>query len=204
MKHKYIPLVTLITATLIAFPVFAETITVNVKNKTEDKNPKVNASTTIKVESNQAEFNTNVVNNKVQSDIKVFTATANRLDKIVVRIQSRVAKIKAAGGNTVQIEASLNTGISKLAEARIDISAFSSIDLTGATSSTTARALLNIIKADAVKAKDALKASHAALIQAVTLMQGVEAKTKVKIKDSNVGENQANTTASTTENKRNQ
>ena len=204
MKRTSTLLAGLIAVALIATPVFAETASVNVKNKIEDRNKKTEASTTIKVEqkktedkNKQSEWNTRVLDNKIRGDIKVFTATANRLDKIVVRIQSRVTKIKAAGGNTTQIEASLNIGKTKLAEARADISTISSIDITGATSSTTVRTLFNTIKTNAVKAREALKASHSALIQAVTFMQGVEKK--VKVKDSNVGENEtSSSTASTT------
>jgi len=202
MKHTHTLLAGIMVATLVASPVFAETV--NVKGKIEDRNKKVSLTGTTTAEqrreeaqNKRIESNTRVLSNNIRSDVKVFTATANRLDKIVSRIESRVAKIKAANGDTTQIEANLAIGKLKLAEARTDIAAISSIDISGATSSSTIRTLFSTIKASAVKAREALKASHAALIKAVTLMQGVEKK--VKVKDSNVGENETSSSTPKTD-----
>ncbi len=197
MKSRHIALAFLLTSTLVAAPVFAETaagVRVDVRKEIEQKKTEIKDlrdSQKKEIEQKReekkgemkevrAEFNTRILNNKIRSDIKVFTATANRLDKIVARIEARIVKIKAAGGTTTDIQTNLDAGKAKLAEARTHIAEFSSIDLTSATSSTTARTLLGTIKEHAAKAKAALKASHESLVKAVSLMQGVEKKVKVR------------------------
>jgi hypothetical protein len=204
MKHRHIAPALLLAFTFVALPVFAETtegVRVDVRKELEQKKAEIKtlrdaqkkeieqkrAEIKDQREENKgerkevrAEFSSRVLSNKIRSEVKVFTATANRLDKIVARIEARIVQIKAAGGVTTDIETNLNVGKTKLAEARTHISEFSLIDLSSATSSTTARTLLGTIKEHASKAKEALKASHSALIKAVSLMQGVEKKVKVR------------------------
>lgn len=220
MKSKYTTLAFVLATSLIALPALAQNTNEGAQNRAEVQVQKNESSSTLtnlrdrlqkqleekkqaieknnqEIKNTRTEINTNILNNRVRIDLRVFTATANRLDKIIARIESRVAKIQAAGGNTTNIEAYVNTGKTQLSEARTDITTISNVDLSSATSSTTVRTLLTTIKADAVKARDALKASRASLIQAVTLIMNVE--TKVKVKDSNVGDsNESTTTASTT------
>ncbi len=184
MKQKRLKIVALAMATLIALPAFAQTP--DIRSKVEVKNSRINSTTTNRTTDGniRADFNAQGVQNKIQSRIKVYTASANRLDRLVSRIESRMAKIKTAGGNMAEAEASLNIGKAKLVEARTYIAAFSAFDVASATSSTTVRALLDTIKENAVKAKEALKASHRALVKVITLIQGLE-KT-VKVNDSEV------------------
>ncbi len=208
MSRKRIALAILMMSTLITLPVFAQTTNTteqptkprvevktlrdNLKKDIEQKKQEI-ADKRSEVKDKVAELRSRELNNKVRQDIKVFTATADRLDKIVTRIESRVTKIKAAGGTTTDIEAQLTLGKASLALGRSDIAAFSAIDLTSATSSTTVRTLLDSIKADAQKAKTDLKATQEYLIKATTLIQGVEKKVKVKDNDSE----EATTTKST-------
>ena len=62
MKRTSTLLAGLIVVALIATPVFAETASVNVKNKIEDRNKKTEASTTIKVEQKKQKTKTNRAN----------------------------------------------------------------------------------------------------------------------------------------------
>lgn len=96
---------------------------------------------------------------------KVMQATIDRLEKIATRIESRIAKLKANGGNTTLSESFLAEGKVHLTEAKTSLSAFLAIDL-----STTARLNENIVKireaASAVKTH--LREAHASFVKAIT------------------------------------
>ncbi len=199
MKKRYVSFAAVGLSMMLAVPAFAQTVNVKADARVDVRSPKVMGTSTIKnfrddMKVVKGEFNARLIQNRVRSDLKVFTAAANRLDKIVSRIESRILKIKANGGVTTEIETNLAVGKVKLAEARVNLSAFSTIDLTSATSTTTARALLQTIKTDAQKTKEALKASHAALIKAVSLMGRTEAGLKIR------GDKATTTNATTTSN----
>ncbi len=127
-----------------------------------------------KLKDSRGEIKKEIASKRVNQTLKVYTEAANRLDKIVVRIEARIAKIKAAGGDTTAIQTSLDLGKTKLAEARAGIAAFAAIDVSSATSTSTAQTLFNTVKIAAAKAKEALKVAHSSFVKTITLIQGAE------------------------------
>ncbi len=90
--------------------------------------------------------------NRVNNTVRMLTATANRLDAIIVRIESRLAKITAAKGDTTALVAAIATAKTDMASARTHIATIGSIDLSGA--STTVKANFEKIKTETKLAKD--------------------------------------------------
>ncbi len=158
-----------------------------------------------KLKDSRGEIKKEIATKRVSQTLKVYTASADRLDKIVVRIESRIAKIKAAGGDTTAIQTSLDLGKTKLAEARANIAAFAAIDVSSATSTSTAQTLFNTVKVAAAKAKESLKAAHASLVKTITLIQGSEKTIKVKEAKENGDDNDDDddNNASSTKDKKN-
>lgn len=191
MKQKFLPLIAL--SLVFAFPVFADSTTtkkteikdIREQEKGEIKDIQEKAKNEIKdiqetLKDKRGEIKKEIASKRVEQTLKVYTEAADRLDKIVIRIESRIAKIKAAGGDTTAIQTSLDLGKTKLAEARADIAAFAAIDVSSASSTSTAQTLFNTVKTSAAKAKEALKVAHASLVKTVTLIQGSEKTIKVK------------------------
>lgn len=191
MKQKLLPLIVL--SLVFALPVFADSTTtkkteikdIREQAKGEIKDIQEKAKTEIKdiqetLKDKRGEIKKEVAAKRVSQTLKVYTEAADRLDRIVVRIESRIAKIKAAGGDTTAIQTSLDLGKTKLAEARANIAAFAAIDVSSATSTSTAQTLFNSMKVAAAKAKEALKVAHASLVKTITLIQGLEKTVKVK------------------------
>jgi len=127
----------------------------------------------------RTEFKVEIAKMRLANAVRVFTATANRLDRIVARIESRISKIEAAGGKVDDIQDALDLGKENLAEARAEIEVFAGIELSSATSNTTAKALFDEVKVSATKAKASLKAAHASLVKTITLIKGMERTVKV-------------------------
>ncbi len=149
------------------------------KAKTEIERVREQAKTNLeytreKLKDSRGEIKKEIASKRVNQTLKVYTEAADRLDKIVVRIEARIAKIKAAGGDTTAIQTSLDLGKTKLAEARAGIAAFAAVDVSSATSTSTAQTLFNTVKTAAAKAKEALKTAHASLVKTITLIQGAE------------------------------
>jgi len=127
----------------------------------------------------RSEFKTEMAKVRLEKTIKIFVATANRLDKIVTRIESRISKIEAAGGKVGDIRISLDLSKAKLVEARTEIEVFATTELSSATSTTAAKGLFEDVKIAAFKAKVSLKAVHASLVETITLIRGMEKTIKV-------------------------
>jgi hypothetical protein len=98
----------------------------------------------------------------VRANIKVadriFTATIDRLDKIIVRINSRLAKLDAAGGSTTEAKGDVSLAQGNITDAKAQISIFSSIDLSTTTSTSTSTLATNYqaARVAAVKARESL------------------------------------------------
>ncbi|MFZ2048699.1 MAG: hypothetical protein WAV25_00095 [Minisyncoccia bacterium] len=90
--------------------------------------------------------------NRVNNTVRMLTATANRLDMIISRIDSRLAKVKLAKADTTAVEAELATAKTDMASVRIHIGIISAIDLSGA--STTVKANFEQVKTESKLTKD--------------------------------------------------
>jgi len=124
------------------------------------------------------DFRAQEVKMRVRNVTRVFTATVERLEKIVTRIESRITKIKAAGGTTTEAEAFVDAAKVNLATVKTDISAINSIDLSGST--TTAQANFETIKADAQAGRESLTSARQNLEKALASLMKLEKTVKVK------------------------
>ena len=143
------------------------------------------ASTTREVRGMRNEIRGEEMKNRVDNTVKMLTANANRFDMIVTRIESRVSKIKSAGGNTTTIEAGLSGVKTSLLSVRSHITTISSIDLSGA--STTIKANFEQVKTEAKAVKDIFQSVRQALDRIVNDIRVVEKTVKIKGEDRNNG-----------------
>ena len=122
MKPKVITTIALLSLLALSVPVYAK--------ESENRGrvaEVVKASTTER----RIEKQQNVTKRKAEQAGKVLLATIERLEKIVLRLDSRIAKVKAAGGLTAESERYSAEAKFHLAEARKSLGAFKSVDLSG-------------------------------------------------------------------------
>ncbi len=113
---------------------------------------------------------------------KLLEATISRLEKIVARLDSRIAKVKADGGVTAESEAFSAQAKVHLSEARQSLAVFASIDL----SADKAAANFSKVKEAVSAVRAHIKEAHQSLMNAVRALK------------SGRSEVHATTTASTT------
>ena len=118
----------------------------------------------------RVEFQQTVAKRQVENTARVILATIGRLENIIVRLESRIAKIKARGGLTSESEGFVAAARANLSDARLAVDAFSSIDLSSE------RALENFqrIRAAAAEAREHIRAAHRNLMMAVRSLGSVE------------------------------
>lgn len=123
----------------------------------------------------RVEFQRAAAERRVENAARVILATIERLEKIINRIESRIAKIQARGGATSEAEASVALAKGNLADARASVNAFINIDL----SSEIAQDNFEKVRAAAAEAREHLRAAHRNLMMAVRSLSAVEASTEV-------------------------
>lgn len=131
-----------------------------------------------KVKEVRQEFRANEARNRVNNVTRVLTATAERLNGIIVRMESRIAKLKAAGGSTLEAESSISLAKSDLLIVKTNVDAINSLDLSGST--TTAQANFETIKTDAGLARESLTSARKNLEKALQFLMKIEKTVKVK------------------------
>ena len=116
------------------------------------------------------EFQQDIAKRQVENTARVILATIGRLENIIVRLESRIAKIKARGGLTSESEGFVAAARANLSDARLAVDAFVSIDLSSE------RALENFqrIRAAAAEAREHIRAAHRNLMMAVRSLGSVE------------------------------
>ena len=117
----------------------------------------------------------NAVERQVRNTLRIGIATVDRLEMIAVRIESRIAKIKAAGGVTTEPESLVASAKSDLSLARSNMEDWPSVDLLGE------RAQDNFqrIRVAAAETKEYLRTVHEKLIAAVRLLGSIQASLEV-------------------------
>ena len=190
MKSLLIPLS---LAVVVALPVAAET---RVELRTDVAGIRASTSAQIKVEREnernqigeaRLEFRGKVVTNRVNVATRVFDATIARLNKIIDRINSRIAKVKAAGGTTADAEAQVALAKTSIASAQAHVNTIKGIDVSSTgTSTTTAMAAFNTLKAEVKAARQDLQSAKQDLMKAVELLArqnvGIHASTTATVK----------------------
>src|SRR3989344_482514 len=116
------------------------------------------------------EFQQDIAKRQVENTARVILATIGRLENIIVRLESRIAKIKARGGLTSESEGFVAAARVNLSDARLAVDAFVSIDLSSE------RALENFqrIRATAAETREHIRAAHRNLMMAVRSLGSVE------------------------------
>lgn len=98
---------------------------------------------------------------------KMLLATIERLEKILMRVETRIAKVKAEGGVTAESEANIGEAKIHLQAARTSLEAFASIDL----SADKANENFENIKELAQTVKTHIKEAHESLMKAVRALK---------------------------------
>ena len=121
-------------------------------------------------QSKRVEFQQAVAKRQVENTARVILATIERLENIIVRLESRMAKIKAQGGVTSESETFVAAARANLSDARLAVDAFVSIDLSSE------RALENFqrIRAAAAETREHIRAAHRNLMMAARSLGSVE------------------------------
>lgn len=118
----------------------------------------------------RAEFREDIAKRKVENTERVITITIERLERIIVRVESRIAKIKAQDGVTTESEDSVSVAKGHLADAKASLAVFVSIDLSGET----AESNFERIRAVAAEVREHIRAAHQNLMIAVRSLSSVE------------------------------
>jgi len=109
-----------------------------------------------------------IAKRKVENVTRVILATIERLEKIILRIESRIAKIQERGGNTTEAEGYVAAAKENLADAKVAVAAFANLDL----SDSTFRENFKTIRAAVAEAKEHIRAAHRNLMMAVRSLKG--------------------------------
>lgn len=123
---------------------------------------------------------------------KVYTATIVRLEKLVLRIESRIEKIKDAGGATTEAQGFVDAAKLNISDAKLRMTAMMSSDLSTTTASTTLKANFEAVKTEAKAARELLTKAKQNLQKAVNALAGTEKLLKI-----NKGKNATSTPATT-------
>ena len=130
------------------------------------------ASTTAR----RTEIQQNVAKRLADNASKTLSATIERLEKILSRVESRIAKVKAEGGVTTEAEGFVAEAKVHLSQAQQGIEVFASLNLTA----DKAQANFETIRAAAATVKEELKAAHENLMKAARALKGPKAGVNVE------------------------
>jgi hypothetical protein len=127
-------------------------------------------------QSRRVEFQQDIAKRRVEHTARVILATIERLENIIERIESRIAKVKSGGGDTSESERFIAAANVSLSSARASVAAFVNIDL----SSEQASENFERIRAAAAEAREHLRAAHQNLMLAVRSLHAVEIEVEIE------------------------
>jgi hypothetical protein len=135
----------------------------------------------------KGEFRAEKAKGIVDRAISQLSRTVDRLTKIADRIASRIAKVKAEGGNTAEAEAKLALARTDLLTARAQITAIGNLDLSVAsgTASTTIKANFEKVKAASDAVKITLKSAKTNLMLSTRSIKSANATSTATTTKSN-------------------
>lgn len=129
------------------------------------------------------EVQQNIAKRQVEHVSKVMLATIERLEKIIARIESRIAKLEAEGRAAGESKEFVAEAKANLSDAKLKVATFSSIDLT----SVKAQENFQRIRAAAAEARELIKEARENLMKAIrSLVSGRTSEDN----DSDSGENE--------------
>ena len=132
----------------------------------------------------RVEFQQDIAKRKVEKTTKVILETISHVEKIIVRLESRIAKVKTRGGDTTESERLVALAKTNLSDAKATVATFADLDLT----SDKAKENFEKIRIAAASARELIRAARENLMLAVRALHAVQAK---------VEENSATTTTET-------
>lgn len=127
------------------------------------------------MQARRTEFQREIAMRKAENTARVISATIERLEKIITRIESRIDKVRARGGVTLEAEGYVAAARNNLSDARVSVNAFASIDLSGET----AQDNFERVRAIAAEAREHIRAAHQNLMLAVRTLGSVEVSVEV-------------------------
>ena len=110
-----------------------------------------------------------VAKRKAEHVTKVITATIERLENIILRLESRVTKVKDSGRSTTEAEGYIARAKGDLAEAETSVAAFTGLDL----SAEKLQDNFELIRAAAQDAKEHIRSAHTNLMNANRTLGGM-------------------------------
>lgn len=113
------------------------------------------------------EIGQDLAKRKSENVARVLKQVITHLEKIISRIESRIAKIKAEGGVTAESEAFIAAAKVNLEDAKTTIDGFVNLDLT----SDKAKDNFEKVRLAAAEAKEHIRAAHQNLMKAVRLLK---------------------------------
>jgi len=128
----------------------------------------------------QAEFKRDIAERRIENAGRVILATVERLTNIADRIESRIEKVAAGGGETADAANYLNAARADLEAAKTSVAEFDKLDLSG----DDAQVNFELVKVAAKEAKDNIRSAHENLKNAVSsFSQGTTDKQEDADKD---------------------
>lgn len=117
------------------------------------------------------------VKKRIAHKYSVYEKAINRIEDLSIRVDSRIAKFEAAGADVSLAKVRNATAKTKIAEARTLLATIKVEADAAVASSTPQKAIPNVIKPFA-KAKESIKAAHAAVVNAIKVLKGTKVKTE--------------------------
>lgn len=144
-----------------------------VEKRTEERVRQIASSTasTSERQQNKIQFRAEIAQKRADNASLVITATIERLSNIADRVDSRIQKVKDAGGNVTTAEAYLAAARGDLSAAKTSVAKFDKLGLNLASynaSSTSPQIIFDQIKVIASETKDYIRSAHDNLAKAVS------------------------------------
>ncbi|MDO8589859.1 MAG: hypothetical protein Q7R69_01130 [bacterium] len=170
MNRKIIPLILMFSIVSLASPALAKEP--NVRTQTETR--KVEAQTRKASSTDaRAEMQRGLAKRKAANTSRVLTATVERLERIIVRLESRIEKVKADGGVTATSTAYVVEARNHLSLTKASIALFASVDLSG----DKAKENFERVRDIASEAKGHIREAHRSLTKAIRALGGERSAT---------------------------
>ena len=181
MNRKIITFILLLALASIASPALAEEGKVNIYGRSSTTPVKVRVEERKELEARKAsstakriETQRSLAKRKAANTARVLSATVERLEKIIVRLESRIQKVKALGGNTAQTETYVAEAKNHLGLAKGSIALFASVDISGDKAQENFERVRNV----AAEAKGHIREAHRSLMNALRTLGGVRSEIK--------------------------
>ena len=136
-------------------------------NRRATSTDRANKATSSEKVQKRIELQLDIVKRKVGQTAKTLNATIERLGNIIGRIESRIEKVKSAGGNTVESETAIAEAKKHLQLAKDSMAKLSLVEL----KNETLRENFTKVKEAAAEVKTHLREAHREMMKAVRLLK---------------------------------